>query len=274
MSPRARRIARDEPPYARYAFLNPYNLVLLAAGIAAGMATGHHWLVVVTCGLELIWMIYAPDSTFLRRVWFDPAMSESARLDRLDARNAKLRQLSPDDALRTSRLVEQKILIERLARDNPSLAVDLLQTELAKLDGLLDDFVDLGAAAGRAERHTTTFDFAAMRRSWQVHEAQARQHPKGDARREVAEKNLEVLRRRRARYDDLVRQLQVLRGQMELIEQTFRLLADEILTMGSPRELGGRIEELRVAVDAVRETAGEVAFEEMEGEVLGHEEHR
>jgi hypothetical protein len=114
-----------------------------------------------------------------------------------------------------------------------------------------------------------------MRRSWHVHETQARQHRPGDARREVAEKNLDVLRRRRARYDDLVRQLQVLRGQMELIEQTFRLLADEILTMGSPRELGGRIEELRVAVDAVRETACEVAFEDrMEGEVVGHEEHR
>ena len=44
---------------------------------------------------------------------------------------------------------------------------------------------------------------------------------------------------------------------MELIEQTFRLLADEIMTMASPRELGGRIDELRLAVDAVRETADE-----------------
>ena len=84
------------------------------------------------------------------------------------------------------------------------------------------------------------------------------------------------LRRRRARYDDLVRQLQVLRGQMELIEQTFRLLADEILTMGSPRELGGRIDELRIAVDAVRETASD-AYEEMldaEVEEIGHEAAR
>jgi len=63
---------------------------------------------------------------------------------------------------------------------------------------------------------------------------------------------------------------------MELIEQTFRLLADEILTMGSPRELGGRIDELRIAVDAVRETAGD-AYENMlmeEEEVMGHEAAR
>ena len=68
---------------------------------------------------------------------------------------------------------------------------------------------------------------------------------------------MEVLRQRRARYDDLCRTIQVTRGQMELIEQTFRLLGDEIMTMASPQDLGGRIDELRVAVDAVRETADE-----------------
>jgi hypothetical protein len=61
---------------------------------------------------------------------------------------------------------------------------------------------------------------------------------------------------------------------MELIEQTFRLLGDEILTMGSPRELGGRIDELRVAVDAVRETTMEEIDVIEEMEMDGHEEHR
>jgi hypothetical protein len=32
------------------------------------------------------------------------------------------------------------------------------------------------------------------------------------------------------------------------------------MTMASPRELGGRIDELRLAVDAVRETAEESSF--------------
>lgn len=44
---------------------------------------------------------------------------------------------------------------------------------------------------------------------------------------------------------------------MELIGQTFRLLGDEMMTMASPRELGGRIDELQLAVDAVREAANE-----------------
>ena len=68
----------------------------------------------------------------------------------------------------------------------------------------------------------------------------------------------------RARYEDLCRTIQVTRGQMELIEQTFRLLGDEIMTIASPRELGGRIAELQLAVDAVRETTDE-AFAVVDG---------
>ncbi len=157
--------------------------------------------------------------------------------------------------------------------------------ELGKLDGLVEEFADLGLVASRAEAHAATFDFGAMRRSWEMHERQAKAFGPGDARRDIAAKNLEVLRQRRKRWDDLSRTVLVTRGQMELIEQTFRLLADEIMSMASPHELGGRIDELRVAVEAVRETAvetgacGAVPGDETdtrgEEESWGHEEgHR
>jgi hypothetical protein len=121
-------------------------------------------------------------------------------------------------------------------------------------DALVGEFIDLNVTAERAEQHAATFDFDAMQRSWQHHSKQAKAGPAADPRCVIAEQNLAVLRQRRARYDDLTRSIQVARGQMELVEQTFRLLADEILTMASPSELGGRIDELRVAVDAARET--------------------
>src|SRR5262249_8924452 len=146
---------------------------------------------------------------------------------------------------------------ERLAKENPSLTVDLLRDELGKLDALLDDFIELGVTEARAERHATTFDFAEMNRAWAHYQAAREAHPAGDRRSGVAGKTLEALAQRGARYDDLARTAQVARGQMDLIEQTFRLLGDEIMTMASPHELGGRIDELRVAVDAVRETADE-----------------
>ena len=255
-----RRIVDDGAPYARYAFWNPYNISLFLGGVVLGVAIGHEWLAILTCAAEVLWMIFAPDSKLLRGLWFDPMVEAEKKESDADRRQERIGLLAPNDSLRFAYLCGQKQVIERLAKENPSLTVELLHDELAKLDELLDDFIELGVTATRAEQHTTTFDFPAMRRSWHVYEELLGKHPVGDPRREVAAKNMEVLRQRRARYEDLCRTIQVTRGQIELIEQTFRLLGDEIMTMASPRELGGRIDELRLAVDAVRETAEESSF--------------
>lgn len=260
-----------EPPYARVAFLNPYNLSLFGGGVLGGLLSGHHWLVVVTCAFEALWMIFAPDSKLLQQLWFDRALAAGIQAEIRDRREAKFAQLAPNDRARIETLCNQKELIERLAKENPSLGVDLLGSELRQLDDLVEEFADLGVAAFRAERHAASFDLEGLRRSWQIHERQAKAFGPGDPRREIAAKNLEVLRQRHARFEDLGRTIQVTRGQMELIEQTFRLLADEIMSMASPRELGGRIEELRVAVEAVRETAEET-WNVTDEEIVGHEE--
>jgi hypothetical protein len=268
-------VSRDDPPYGRYAFWNPYNLSLFLGGIAFGFLSGHTWLVVVTCAAEAMWMIFAPDSKALQALWFDRAFEAERAAEKKERREAKLSQLAPDARARLMSLCAQKERIEHLAKENPSLAVDLLASELEKLDALAEDFADLALRVTRAEQHASTFDFGAMNRSWHIFESQAKAFPPGDPRRSVAEQNLDVIRRRRARFEDLGRTLQVTRGQMELIEQTFRLLADEIVSMASPLELGGRIDELRVAVDAVRETADEDAFVTMEEEeASSHEGYR
>ena len=255
-----RRIVDDGAPYARYAFWNPYNISLFLGGVVLGVATGHEWVSVLTCAAEVLWMIFAPDSRLLRGLWFDRLFEAEKKESDSDRRQERIGLLAPNDSMRFAYLCGQKQVIERLAKENPSLTVELLHDELAKLDQLLDDFIELGVTATRAEQHTTTFDFPAMRRSWHIYEELLGKHAVGDPRREVAAKNMDVLRQRRARYEDLCRTIQVTRGQIELIEQTFRLLGDEIMTMASPRELGGRIDELRLAVDAVRETAEESSF--------------
>ncbi len=255
---------RDDPPYGRYAFWNPYNISLFLGGIVLGLASGHTWLVVVTCALETMWMIFAPDSRTLRAIWFDRIVAANEAAEKRERREAKLAMLPPEGQARLAYLCDQKERIERLAKDNPSMGVDLLASEVKKLDVLVEDFADLALRAARAEQHAATFDFDAVRRRFSMFENQAKALPVGDPRREIAEQNMEVLRRRRARFEELGRSLQVTRGQMELIEQTFRLLADEILSMASPLELSGRLDELRIAVDAVRETAVEESIDVMD----------
>jgi len=193
----------------------------------------------------------------LQRVWFDKVWSQ-AREDAVLARQEeKLNQLDPLDQNRVLYLREQKARIHQLARENPSLTVDLMQDELAKLDRLIDDFIVLALACNRTERHIASFDLRAMESSWHLYRGQVERMPAGDKRRAVAKKNMEVLEQRRNRWEDLKTSAQTARGQMELMENTFKLLGDEIVTMSTPAALGARLDDLRIGVDAIREAASE-----------------
>jgi hypothetical protein len=256
---------RDEgPPYTRYAFLNPYNLSLLAGAGAAAAATGQWWVGV--CGLagEALWLLFAPDSKVLRRVWFDKVWEEARAEARKKAEEQRLLGLHPADRQRLENLRLQKDRIRGLARENPSFTVDLMATELEKLDLILDDFVRIALQCERAERHLEGVDLRGMERSWHAYRGQVDALPEGDKRRAVAQKNLDVLEQRRQRFEDLRQRVQAARGQMDLMENTFKLLADEIVTMSAPEALGARLDDLRIGVEAIREVAdeGQDALEE------------
>ena len=251
----ARKKSReDEPPYARYAFLNPYNLSLLAGTTVTAAATGHWWLAVCAAGMEGLWMVFAPDSKILQRAWFDKTDEARKRAALEDSQDQKIAKLWPADVVRFRALREQKTRIERLAMENPSLTVELMGGELAKVEGLLEDFLDLALVCARSEQHIQSFDFRALQHSWQQYSQLLEQYSASDRRRAVAEKNLEVLTKRRQRYDELRQVVDTSRGQMDLMENTFRLLVDDILTMANPEELGTRLDDLRIGVDAIRET--------------------
>src|SRR6478672_8690716 len=103
-----RRIDDEGPPYARYAFWNPYNISLFLGGVVLGAATGHGWLSVLTCAAEVMWMIFAPDSKLLRALWFDRAFERDKRADDADRRQQRLGLLAVDDNQRFAYLCGQK----------------------------------------------------------------------------------------------------------------------------------------------------------------------
>ncbi len=56
---------------------------------------------------------------------------------------------------------------------------------------------------------------------------------------------------------EIRRYLDVARGQLDLIENSFQLIADNIVTMQSPQELSGQLNELLDGVESIRQTAAE-----------------
>ena len=260
------RRTEEEPPYTRYALLSPANVAAMVSTLAVAAATGEPWIAVCGAAAETVWLLLAPGSELLRRRWFDRVWAEARKAEE-DARlRAKVDALDSPDQARVAQLLAQRARIEDLSRENPSFATSLVKAELTKLGSLVEDFVDLAELVARSERHLETFDVADVDRARAGYAAQVEAYPARDPRHVVATRNLGVLDRRRERHEDLARAIGTARGQMDLIENTFRLLADEIVTMVSPSELGQRLDDLRIAVDAIRETVREGDYEGVEEE--------
>lgn len=238
-------------PYLKMAFLNPYNLSLLGGGLAAALLTMNPLLALGALGLEALWLLHAPDSKRLRHLLWDPRFDKLRRSIEAAERAERLKFLSDGPRARVETLVGRQEEIKRLATQNPSFSGDLLRHELVKTDRLVDAFVEMALTCARYERYLDGVDLGQLGRDRQRYERGAQQEgPPG----EIAKKNLAVVEKRLDKVEEIRRYLVVARGQLDLIENSFQLIADQIVTMHSPQELSGQLDELLDGVEAIRET--------------------
>ena len=251
-------MAADEkprPPYARYAFKNPYNYAIMGGFASAAVLTGNWWLGLAGAGVEALWMLFAPDSRLLRKLWWDKQHATDEDTRKRAELDAKFKLLPESDAMRCLALREKQDQINKLAQENPAFTIDLLSGELRKLDDLVRAFLELSVTCARYQDYLQSVDVDEIERDLRrYHQILDR----GEAdKRTLAQKNIAVLEKRKEKYGEIRSYLSSARGQLELIENTFRLLADQIVTMRSPTELSGQLDELLDGVEAVRQTTRE-----------------
>ena len=161
--------------------------------------------------------------------------------------------LPPQAKQRVEALVERREQIRRLAASNPSFASDLLRGELVKTDKLVDAFLEMALTCLRYEQYLATVNaHAALPATATRYGDLAKQEGQGG---EIAKKNLAIVEKRIGKMEEIRRYLSVAYGQLDLIENSFQLIADQIVTMQSPQELSGQLDELLDGVEAIRETS-------------------
>jgi hypothetical protein len=249
-------LRKDRPPYFRYAFHNIYNYTILGGFASAALLTQNWWLAVFGAGFETLWMVFGPDSKLLRRLYFDKVHDENMTAQARAQRLRNLAALTVSDAQRCERLDAKREDILRLCGENRAFTADLLRDELKKLDQLLESFIDLMISSHRYEQYLATVDVDQLDADLQRYERLIERAQDDDAKH-LAQKNLQVLTQRREKVAEIRRFLAKAYGQMDLIENSFQLLADQIVTMRSPKELGGQLDELLGGVEAVKSTARE-----------------
>jgi hypothetical protein len=250
----ARDTLLERRPYLKMAFANPYNLSLLTGGLAAALLTANPILALGALGLEAIWLLHAPDSRRLRALLWDPRFDRLKRALAAKERARRMAGLSDTERTRVGAIVERQEQIRRLAAENPSFAADMLQEELAKTDRLVDAFVEMALTCDRYVSYLRAVDADGLDRDRKRFEKAAADAGDDAAQAGIAKRNLAIVVKRIEKLEEIRRYLKVARGQLDLIDNSFQLIADQIVTMRSPQELSGQLDELLDGVEAVRQT--------------------
>ena len=253
----ARDAILEKRPYLKFAFANPYNLSLFGGALAAAGLTMNPLLAVVAIGVEALWLLYAPESARLRHLLWDPRFEKVRDAVERQERAERMAVLAEADRQRVEHLVAQKRHIQRLAAQNPSFTADLLRGELVKTDRLVEAFLDMAVTCARYEQYLESIDIAGLDKDRDRWDRAIRAGKDGDPQTEIAKKNLAVIMKRFEKVQEIRRYLGVARGQLDLIENSFKLLADQIVTMQSPQQLSGQLDELLGGVQAIKDSTAD-----------------
>lgn len=247
----------EKRSYVKKAFVNPYNLSLLAGGLAASALTLNPLLAVVTLGLEILWITNAPGSKKLREWFWDPSFEAEERAQEEAERAERLKFLDEHDRQRVLNLIARQHEINALAAQNPSFTGELLRDELVKTDRLVDAFIEMANTCSRYEAYLESIDLSELERDRRRWENIVRNNEQQTAETEIAMKNLAIIMKRFDKMKEIRHYLMLARGQLDLIENSFQLIADQIVTMQSPQELTGQLDELLDGVESIKQTAAD-----------------
>jgi hypothetical protein len=206
-------------------------------------------------GLEALWLLYAPDSKRLRHLLWDPRFDQVRQALLAEERGQRLALLLPPERARVDQLMARQAQIHRLASQNPSFTGDLLRSELTKTERLVDAFIDMAVTSVRYEAYLRSVDLDELDTVRARLERDIKFGKGGDPQVELTRKNLAIILKRQEKMKEIGRYLGTARGQLDLIENSFQLIADNIVTMQSPQELTGQLNELLDGVESIRQTA-------------------
>jgi hypothetical protein len=252
-----RETVNRKKPYLKMAFANPYNLSLFIGGVAASILTANPLPALLACGGEALWLLHAPESRTLRRLLWDPQFEKSRAALEAQERAERMRNLSQRDRDRVNSLVAKEQEINALAAQNPSFTGDLLRGELMKTHKLVDSFLQVALTVARYDDYLHSVDLNMLEKDRERYQQRASNPKLGDQERELAKKNFAVIMKRIEKLRDIRNYLNVARAQLDLIENSFQLIADQIVTMQSPSELSGQLDDLLDGVESIRQTAAD-----------------
>lgn len=248
---------RPPPPAPRYgwaAFNNVYNYTLLAGGAVASALTLNPAPLILALGVEGLWMSVGTALPPFRKL---VERRHQAQVDAWEA--AKLEERLSQLPLEVVKGYQRAgaLCDEIRAGAQGTLKASLMAEELARLDPLLTNYLDLAEQVEALAAYLGRVDRPGLERSAEQ-QRKALSALKGEALT-LARKNLEVMEHRMARLTALEERIGVGRAQMKLLINTLQLLRDELAAPDHAMPSHSSLSEVLAGVMSARETLAEMA---------------
>lgn len=227
-----------KPPYIKEALKEPVNIGgLLLAGAAAAYSATTGFLeptvvLAATLVLEGAYLAMVPASSFYRRIVDRRSrhlLDEHRRKQRLDL----IKTFDP----REREAVEYLSWMKKQIGDNYQKFARLNEEppQLRELETTWEAFIDLLDEYRRRKNHLRSINRQAVEN--QLRQADRTLQFADDATRPLHEKNVEILRRRLQTFDDIERSVKRVEAQLQMIENFFGLVNDQVVTMPTPEHI-------------------------------------
>jgi hypothetical protein len=227
-----------KPSYIKEAIKEPVNiagLLLGAAGAAWSAMTGFidpTLVLASTLLLEGAYLATVPASSFYRRIVDRRSrhlLDDHRRKQRLDM----IKSFDP----REREAVEYLSWMKNQISDNyrKFARINEEPPQLRELETTWEAFVDLLDEYRRRKNHLRSINRQAVEN--QLRQAERTLQFSDAATRPLHEKNVEILRRRLQTFDDIERSVKRVEAQLQMIENFFGLVNDQVVTMPTPEHI-------------------------------------
>lgn len=228
----------DKISYIKEALREPVNIIGLviagtaAAGTAFVSAIEPAFILAGALTAEAAYLTVIPASGFYRRL-VDQRQRKKLEAARNKQREALIRTFDPREREAVEYLSWMKDQIASNFRKFARLHDD--PPQVRELQVAWEAFVDLLDEYRRRKNHLRTINRQAVEN--QLRNAERQVVYADDTTRPMHEKNVEILRRRIQTFDDIERSVKRVEAQLQMIENFFGLVNDQVVTMPTPEHI-------------------------------------
>lgn len=220
--------------YIKEALKEPANIGgLFVAGLGAVFAmtlgVDPAWVLGATLVAEGTYLATVPASTFYRRL-----VDRRSRGVLAEVRKKERLELIKTFDPREREAVEYLSWMKNQIASNFKKFAGLKEEppQLRELENTWEAFVDLLDEYRRRKNHLRSINRQAVEN--QLRQAERTWQQAEEATKPLHEKNVEILRRRLQTFDDIERSVKRVEAQLQMIENFFGLVNDQVVTMPSP----------------------------------------